>query len=86
MSIWEENGYLNVNGKPVANRVGVEKLEVMVRDAEEEGRLRVKFWLVGKSENRDGVKVAEEAFERYVFFNRRCLGPLCSCFPGMRAM
>ena len=66
MGIWEENGFLNAKGKPVVNRVGVEKLQDSMREREREG-CRVRFWLVGKKENREAVALADEAFDKYVY-------------------
>lgn len=68
VGIWRENGWKNASGTAVVNRVGVEKLDELCRDAEEEGRFRVRFWKVGKGENGEAVELAQKGFERYVNF------------------
>ncbi len=62
---WEENGYMDVEGKKVRNRFLIGKLRHMIEEAAgpspENGYL-TKFWLVRAEENGEGVPLAEQAF------------------------
>lgn len=66
VDVWKVNGWENVKGTSVINRVGIERVEGMIEDAEKEGGLKVRFWLVKKEDNLDVVPLADEVFKRYV--------------------
>ncbi|KAG9243355.1 hypothetical protein BJ878DRAFT_443528 [Calycina marina] len=57
---WEQNGYLNANGKPVINRTGVEKVQRLLKESVVEGRAKFQFWLVTKNGNKDVVPLVRE--------------------------
>ncbi|KAN0110175.1 hypothetical protein V8E51_006562 [Hyaloscypha variabilis] len=61
---WEKNGYIDSRGKRVGNRFLIGKLENLIEEAREENTFATRFWLVGASDNEEGVPLAEEAFNR----------------------
>ena len=61
---WEDNGYIDSDGKSVINRFLIGKLDHLIEEAWDARRFETSFWLVGAEHNEEGVPLADEAFQR----------------------
>ena len=63
---WEQNGYLNVHGNPLINRIAIEKIHSLLVESVREDRARYQFWLVDIADNSDAITLAKGVYERFV--------------------
>ncbi|CAM6128984.1 unnamed protein product [Calypogeia fissa] len=67
---WEKNGFLKVDGGPVANEEAFRELQSLIQEMEESG-IGIQFWQVPKKDNQDTNRLANKALNPRV--HRRSL-------------
>lgn len=57
---WQENGWMDVNGRPLVNAFDFQELDALIAALEEDG-INVEFWGVGREDNVQADELAKNA-------------------------